>query len=101
MRDQAPPLGSASHSLSASSRAATASSPPRAISTGSTNSSRTRRRTGTPITDYDAARGTLRKQVEWSKHVPGQRNPAKGMNALVDVVRGEGRATEHAGTLLL
>ena len=56
---------------------------------------------GTPIADYDAARDTLRKQVEWSKHVPGQGDPAKGMDALVDVVRGEGRAAGHAGTLPL
>ncbi|KAI0666454.1 hypothetical protein C8Q78DRAFT_1059629 [Trametes maxima] len=47
---------------------------------------------GTPIADYDQAREALRKRVEGRKNLPNQGDPVKGMEALVDAVRGEGRA---------
>ncbi|KAI0777435.1 NAD-P-binding protein [Trametes elegans] len=47
---------------------------------------------GTPIPDYDSAREELRKRVEGRKSLPNQGDPVKGMDALVDAVRGEGRA---------
>ncbi|KAI8973104.1 NAD-P-binding protein [Trametes punicea] len=47
---------------------------------------------GTPIPDYDNAREELRKRVEQRHRQPNQGDPVKGMDALVDVVKGEGRA---------
>lgn len=47
---------------------------------------------GTPMPDYDATRDVLRRLVEKSKYAPNQGGPAKGTEALVDVIRGEGHA---------
>ena len=47
---------------------------------------------------YGAA---LRTLVERAKHLPNQGDPAKGMDALVDVVRGEGRAADREGRMPL
>ncbi|KAI0328782.1 NAD-P-binding protein [Cubamyces sp. BRFM 1775] len=56
---------------------------------------------GSPIADYDRAREELRKRVENRHRLPNQGDPAKGMDALVDVVRGEGRAKDKGGELPL
>ncbi|KAI0635368.1 NAD-P-binding protein [Trametes polyzona] len=45
-----------------------------------------------PIPDYDRAREELRKRLEDRDHAPNQGDPAKGMDALMDVVKGEGKA---------
>ena len=45
-----------------------------------------------PIADYDAAREELRKRLAMRPRIPNMGDPAKGMDVLVDVVRGEGRA---------
>ncbi|KAI1792269.1 NAD-P-binding protein [Ganoderma leucocontextum] len=47
-----------------------------------------------PIADYDAAREELRKRLAMRPRIPNMGDPAKGMDALVDVVRGEGKAEE-------
>ncbi|KAI0349880.1 NAD-P-binding protein [Trametes cingulata] len=52
---------------------------------------------GTPIPDYDEAREELRKRVEGRKRLPNQGDPVKGMNVLIDVVRGEGKAEGKGG----
>ncbi|KAI0367715.1 NAD-P-binding protein [Pilatotrama ljubarskyi] len=52
---------------------------------------------GTPIPDYDKAREELRKRIEGRKRLPNQGDPVKGMDALVDAVRGEGKAKGKVG----
>ncbi|TFK83101.1 NAD-P-binding protein [Polyporus arcularius HHB13444] len=52
---------------------------------------------GTPIADYDSARAVLRQRVEAAKKMPNKGDPVKGMDALMDAVRGEGRAAGKAG----
>ncbi|KAI0312048.1 NAD-P-binding protein, partial [Amylostereum chailletii] len=52
---------------------------------------------GTPISDYDAAREELRRRLEARKKQKNIGDPAKGMDALVDVVLGEGRAQDKGG----
>ncbi|KAM5543904.1 hypothetical protein V8D89_002521 [Ganoderma adspersum] len=47
-----------------------------------------------PIADYDAAREEVRKRLAMRPRIPNMGDPARGMDALVDVVRGEGRAAE-------
>lgn len=49
------------------------------------------------IPDYDSAREELARRVEFAKKIPNKGDPAKGMDALVDVVRGEGRAEGKTG----
>ena len=39
----------------------------------------------------------IAERLKELKHVPNQGNPAKGMDALLDVARGEGRATGRSG----
>ncbi|OSC98877.1 NAD(P)-binding protein [Trametes coccinea BRFM310] len=55
---------------------------------------------GTPIADYDAAREELKKRVAMRDRLPNPGDPEKGMEAIVDVVRGEGRAASHAPGVL-
>ncbi len=52
---------------------------------------------GTPIADYDSARAVLRQRVEAAKNMPNKGDPTKGMDALMDAVRGDGRAAGKAG----
>lgn len=47
---------------------------------------------GTPIADYDRAREVLRKRVEEREKMPIKGDPAKAMDALMDTVKGEGKA---------
>ena len=50
-----------------------------------------------PIEDYDAAREELRKRLAMRPRIPNMGDPTKGMDALVDVVRGEGKAEGRGG----
>jgi len=53
---------------------------------------------GTPITDYDTTRNAIRRYIkERIKHAGEQGDPEKGMNVVVDVVRGEGCAVGKQG----
>ncbi len=47
---------------------------------------------GTPIADYDRAREVLRKRVEEREKMPIKGDPVKAMDALMDTVKGEGKA---------
>ncbi|KAI0746292.1 NAD-P-binding protein [Daedaleopsis nitida] len=49
------------------------------------------------IDDYNPAREQLRRIVDRAKNMPNKGDPAKGMDALMDVVRGEGRAEGKTG----
>jgi len=51
-------------------------------------------RSGTPLEGYEAARNYLDELVPKYVKVP-KSDPVLGMETLVDVVRGEGRATDH------
>ncbi|KAJ2981759.1 hypothetical protein NUW54_g10830 [Trametes sanguinea] len=51
---------------------------------------------GAPIADYDAAREELKKRIAMRDRLPNPGDPEKGMEAVVDAVRGEGRAAGHA-----
>ncbi|VDB82732.1 unnamed protein product [Peniophora sp. CBMAI 1063] len=48
--------------------------------------------TGPPISDYDDFRKNLHSMMEKRNEIPNKGDPVKGMDALVDVVRGEGKA---------
>ncbi|KZV64342.1 NAD-P-binding protein [Peniophora sp. CONT] len=50
-----------------------------------------------PIPDYDDFRERLRQNLEKRRNVPNKGDPGKGMDALVDVVRGEGKAASKEG----
>ena len=52
---------------------------------------------GTPIDDYNGYREHMRKWRDNREKAPNQGDPEKGMNALVDFVRHEGRATGMEG----
>ncbi|KZV64341.1 NAD-P-binding protein [Peniophora sp. CONT] len=52
---------------------------------------------GPPIHDYDDLREQLRRNLEKRKDAPNKGDPEKGMDALVDVVRGEGKAVSKEG----
>jgi hypothetical protein len=52
---------------------------------------------GTPIDDYDKYREMVRKLCDYRVEAPDEGNPEKGMDALVDFVRGEGRAAGIEG----
>ncbi|KAI0033099.1 hypothetical protein K488DRAFT_85254 [Vararia minispora EC-137] len=54
-------------------------------------------KSGTKISDYDAMRESVAQtlEVRWQARNPG--DPVKGMDALIDVVRGEGRAAGREG----
>ncbi|KAI0312669.1 NAD-P-binding protein [Amylostereum chailletii] len=52
---------------------------------------------GTPLPDYDAAREELRRRMKDRENEKNKGDPEKGMNALMDVIRGEGRASGKDG----
>ncbi|KAI0716853.1 NAD-P-binding protein [Earliella scabrosa] len=55
---------------------------------------------GNVIHDYDEMRAEAMKRIRWAReHMPG--DPAKAMELLVDVVRGEGKAAGRAWPLYL
>jgi hypothetical protein len=56
---------------------------------------------GPKIPDYDEARATLEAGLAARWKMPNPGSPAKGMDTLVDVVRGEGRAASRGGALPL
>jgi hypothetical protein len=56
-------------------------------------------RSGTPLEGYEAVRNRLDDQVPKYVKIP-KGDPVLGMEALVDVVRGEGRAAGHGPTPL-
>ncbi|VDB82733.1 unnamed protein product [Peniophora sp. CBMAI 1063] len=52
---------------------------------------------GPQIPDYDDFRERTRQRLEKRRNIPNKGDPEKGMDALVDVVRGEGKAASKSG----
>ena len=52
---------------------------------------------GSRIPDYDDFRERTRQKLEKRRNIPNKGDPEKGMDALVDVVRGEGKAANKKG----